>query len=66
MLVSQTAGIGREECWSVKIAGYVGSRFGRYIGQSNGWGSGVGREVCWLVKTAGIGREVCWLVIQLG
>ena len=51
MLIGQTAGvdrevcwvvktveIGRDVCWSVKTTGYVGSMFGWYAGQSNGWG----------------------------
>ena len=34
MLVGQTAGVGREECWLVRWLGKVG----RYVGRSNCWG----------------------------
>ena len=34
MLDGQTAGVGREVCWSVKWLGSVG----RYVGWSKGWG----------------------------
>ena len=46
MLVSQMAGVGMQECWSVKRLGKVG----RNVGRSNGW---IGKEICWSVKPLG-------------
>ena len=43
-MVSQTAGVGRGVCWSVKTAAV-----GMLVGQT----AGVDREVCWSVKWLG-------------
>ena len=43
-MVSQTAGVGRELCWSVKTAAVS-----MLVGQT----TGVDREVCWSVKWQG-------------
>ena len=50
MLVSQMAGVGMQECWSVEMN----------VGRSNGW---VGREVCCSGQTAEVGMQVPGMLI---
>ena len=58
MLDNQTAGVGRQVCWSVIHLGHVRRSFGRSVSWGRYAGMLVGQIAAW------VGRQACWSVKQ--